>query len=257
MSVKEILKNSTGAGVTGAVSAGAAYSAVAAFGAASTGTLISSISGIAASNATLAWLGGGALAAGGGGMALGAIVLGGIAIVPAVSYFIWKGKFDYAEEREEVDKKYTEAIEYSSSMDGIIKNFTELNRLVENTISLMNRYSIECNKLNKQTNHIKNKIGNDYEKYTEEQMVLVKKHITYITGLLKLINTPIMKEDGSFNNEMIAILKVSDQFLKDANIIEFVSYKKQLSVWTYILPAVVLISIGGYIYYEFYYKVIQ
>lgn len=49
-----------------------------AFGTASTGTAISSLSGIAATNAATAWLGGGALAAGGGGMALGTTVLAAI-----------------------------------------------------------------------------------------------------------------------------------------------------------------------------------
>lgn len=45
------------------------------FGAASTGTAISTLSGAAATNATLAWLGGGALAAGGGGTAAGTALL--------------------------------------------------------------------------------------------------------------------------------------------------------------------------------------
>lgn len=45
------------------------------FGVASTGAAISGLSGVAASNATMAFLGGGSLAAGGGGMALGATAL--------------------------------------------------------------------------------------------------------------------------------------------------------------------------------------
>ncbi|MCD8490298.1 MAG: hypothetical protein LRZ84_27120 [Desertifilum sp.] len=53
-------------------------------GVASTGTAISQLSGAAATNATLAWLGGGSLAAGGGGMALGSLVLGGITLGPAL-----------------------------------------------------------------------------------------------------------------------------------------------------------------------------
>jgi hypothetical protein len=248
VSIKEILKNTTGAGLAGVASAGAAYSAVAAFGAASTGTLISTISGIAASNATLAWLGGGALAAGGGGIALGTIVLGGIGIIPAVSYLIWKGKFNYAEEREEVDKKYLDVIKYAESMNGIIKNFTELNRLINNTISLMHRYTIACNKLNKQTNHIKNQAGNDYIKYTDEQKTLIQKHITYISKLLKLINTPVMNEDGSFNNNMIGVLKTSNQFLKDSDEIEFVSFKKRTSILTYTFFALVLIGVVLFLY---------
>ena len=49
---------------------------VAAFGVASTGTAISSLSGVAATNAALAWLGGGTLATGGGGMSAGTAFLG-------------------------------------------------------------------------------------------------------------------------------------------------------------------------------------
>lgn len=49
--------------------------AVSSFAAASTGTAISSLSGVAATNATMAWLGGGSLAVGGGGMAAGAAAL--------------------------------------------------------------------------------------------------------------------------------------------------------------------------------------
>lgn len=64
-------------GTAGGIAAsGATTTAVAALGAASTGTAITSLSGIAATNATMATLGGGALAAGGGGIALGTTVLG-------------------------------------------------------------------------------------------------------------------------------------------------------------------------------------
>ena len=55
-------------------------SAVGTFGLASTGTAISTLSGAAATNATLAWLGGGAIAAGGLGMTAGVVVLGGVTV---------------------------------------------------------------------------------------------------------------------------------------------------------------------------------
>lgn len=61
----------------GFAAAGATTAAVMALGTASTGTAIGTLSGVAATNATLAALGGGAVAAGGGGMALGSAVLGG------------------------------------------------------------------------------------------------------------------------------------------------------------------------------------
>ena len=61
-------------------------------GAASTGTLISTLSGAAASNATLAWLGGGSLAAGGGGIAAGTMVLEVLLQPNIVSYGSFNGK---------------------------------------------------------------------------------------------------------------------------------------------------------------------
>ena len=58
--------------------------AISAFGTASTGTAISTLSGAAATNAILAWLGGGSIATGGGGAALGSVVLTGGTIVIAI-----------------------------------------------------------------------------------------------------------------------------------------------------------------------------
>ncbi|WP_394838639.1 hypothetical protein LVJ94_17230 [Pendulispora rubella] len=71
--------------VAGASTALGAWSLVATLGSASTGTAISSLSGAAAMNATLAWFGGGSLAAGGLGMTAGMAVVGGIVAVPAAA----------------------------------------------------------------------------------------------------------------------------------------------------------------------------
>ena len=70
------------------------------FGTASTGAAISALSGAAATNAALAWVGGGALAAGGGGMATGHAVLaltgpvgwtvGGLALVGSGTYLHYR-----------------------------------------------------------------------------------------------------------------------------------------------------------------------
>jgi len=88
-SIKELKDVSIGAGVLlaglggaaigtagGIAASGATTAAIMAFGTASTGTAIATLSGAAATNAVLAALGGGAIAAGGGGVALGTTVLG-------------------------------------------------------------------------------------------------------------------------------------------------------------------------------------
>ncbi len=84
-SLTDLVASCSSAAATGALAAIGAYGTAGAIGTASTGTAIASLSGAAATNATLSWLGGGALAAGGLGMAGGAVVLGGIALGPIVA----------------------------------------------------------------------------------------------------------------------------------------------------------------------------
>jgi hypothetical protein len=78
------VKGSVSAAVSAVAAQQAALAGVRALATAGTGVGISSLSGAAAESATLAWLGGGAIAAGGGGVAAGTIVLSGVAIAPAM-----------------------------------------------------------------------------------------------------------------------------------------------------------------------------
>jgi hypothetical protein len=78
-----LLKGGARAAAGAYVAQQAALWGVTSFAAASTGASIAGLSGAAATNATLAWLGGGTLATGGGGVALGGIMLTGIAVAPA------------------------------------------------------------------------------------------------------------------------------------------------------------------------------
>ena len=81
----DYLKTAIGGGVSGAAAGFAVYGGVMALGAASTGTSIASLSGVAAYNATMAAIGGGSLAAGGWGMAGGAMVLEGAVVAHVLS----------------------------------------------------------------------------------------------------------------------------------------------------------------------------
>ena len=85
------------------------FNAVTAIGTASTGAAISGLSGAAASNAILAWLGGGAIASGGGGVAAGTIVMGAITSLAVVGVAVIAiGTLSSAY----YARKYTEATEY-------------------------------------------------------------------------------------------------------------------------------------------------
>jgi hypothetical protein len=77
----------TGLGI--GVSTGA-WILVAHFGTASTGTAIAGLTGAAAHSAILAWFGGGAVLAGGGGMAVGSLAIGGIVALPVLAFSAYK-----------------------------------------------------------------------------------------------------------------------------------------------------------------------
>ena len=89
ISTTTFLAQVAGGGVAGAAAAYATYSGVMALASASTGTAISSLSGVAAYNATMAAIGGGAVSAGGFGMAAGSAILGGIVAAPVIAALGW------------------------------------------------------------------------------------------------------------------------------------------------------------------------
>ena len=110
----------------GYAAAGAATAAVMTFGAASTGTAISGLSGVAATNATLAAIGGGSLASGGGGMALGASILGGATLgvgllVGGVIFNAVGGSLS-----EKADEAYDQASRTEKEVNNIVEYLREL-----------------------------------------------------------------------------------------------------------------------------------
>lgn len=131
--------------VTTAVASAATYTAVpmavAAYGTASTGTAIAGLSGAAAQSATYAWLGGGSIAAGGGGMALGAMALNAVAIGPAilVGGLVMNGKGEKAltEARRycaEVDTSVEEQQRLRTRLTVVDERAHELDELLENVV---------------------------------------------------------------------------------------------------------------------------
>jgi hypothetical protein len=167
---------------TGALAAMGAYSGVGTLAAASTGTLISGLSGAAATNATLAWLGGGALSAGGYGMAGGAIALGGIVLGPALAI----GGFIMASKAEEA---LTQATAYQAKAD--------------TAIAEMEKLKISLKALDKNAKELSKALGGVAERFDAvkvddssdvqafETMVMVGK------ALKNLLDIAIMDEDGA------------------------------------------------------------
>jgi hypothetical protein len=176
------IERGLGAGAaTGALAAWGAWGGVMALGTASTGTAIGGLAGAAASNATLAWLGGGALSAGGFGMAGGALALGGIVLGPALAV----GGFMMASKAEEA---LTKAREYEAEVDIAI---AEMNK-VKIVLAALQTNAIEMGatltKLAQRFDAVK--VDDDSNVEAFNQMMVVGK------GLKDVLNVAIMEKDG-------------------------------------------------------------
>jgi hypothetical protein len=117
-----------GAGtIAGGSLAVGSWALVGALGSASTGAAISGLSGAAATNATLAWLGGGTLAAGGAGVSGGMAMLGGIVAVPLVaiaSYTTHKKANEINEEKAKLGQIIVEQKRHLAALPDVL-NMTQ------------------------------------------------------------------------------------------------------------------------------------
>ena len=206
----------------GALAGVASYGGAMLFASASTGTAIASLSGVAATNATLAWFGGGSLAAGGLGIAGGTFVLGGIVAGPvlAVAGFIMAAKSE--ENLAKAEETYSEAelaCEKMKTMVDFMKGVSRISKNYEDfIISFSKRYKEHLAYLSKvrqdayetQKNFFMNRIRKflgaeikiDYAKLDKhEQEVL---HITWLMTqiLYSALTAPILTDNGDLDENV-------------------------------------------------------
>ena len=125
-------------GSTGALGALGAYSAVGIWGTASTGAAIGGLSGVAATNASLAWFGGGALAAGGGGMVAGTAILSGIIVLPVAFVAADYAKKHYEEKKQARAKYLTDIQNENQAIKTQIEFSLSVKKRVDNKVKFCN-----------------------------------------------------------------------------------------------------------------------
>ncbi len=180
----------------GAALAFGAYNGTMLLATASTGTAISTLSGAAATNATLAWLGGGSLAAGGGGVALGTAVLGGIVAGPALAIFGHivgnKGEAALNNARSNLEQAKTIRTEAALAVDKLkaIEKITTLANKTFSTVSTRLRHAVHDLKAVIDTE------GENYPTFSTESRETVFRSVKFVQLLKAMIDTPILDQDG-------------------------------------------------------------
>lgn len=162
---------------------------------ASTGTAISSLSGVAATNATLAWFGGGSLAAGGLGMAGGTMILGGIVAGPvlAVAGGLFAAKAETAKNNAYANLEKAKAEKESMRSAQLLVRLIQrrVNEMFK-ILTFLNGYMLDYNKKFEEIL----KLANDYNKYSEEQKSFIKDYCNLAKTLKMVCDAPILDKDG-------------------------------------------------------------
>lgn len=196
-----LISGTAGGAVAGAAVAFGAYGAAGALATASTGTAIATLSGAAATNATLAFFGGGALAAGGLGIAGGTMVLGGLVAGPALAVlgFVMGAKassnLDNAWSNLATAKKVREELSVlTTACQGIKKRADLFTRTLIKLESILNTQLAKFE-------YIIATEGVDYSRFSESSKDLVAMLLATVQAVKALLYTPLLNENGALTDE--------------------------------------------------------
>lgn len=207
-----VLSGSAGAVVSGWAASAAATGLVSTFATASTGAAISGLSGAAATNATLAWLGGGSLAAGGGGMALGTAVLGGasLGLGLLVGGFIMDSKGDKAV--KQADDAMDQVLDAEKKVDAVCEFLEELHSASLQYFRSMNKVSkIYKTHLNALRKIVKEEEKTNWFDFSDHEQLLVQNAVLLVALLYKMCKVQLVLKTGedSSNSDRVVTNSVN------------------------------------------------
>jgi len=202
----------------GALAAFGAYGVAQALACASTGTAIASLSGAAATNATLAFFGGGSLAAGGLGMAGGTAVLGGLVAGPALMVM---GFVAGHAAKKDLEKAYTnkaEALQIASQLNTASLQCETIRRRTYMFYNLLARLDTYFLPMIYKMEDIFQAEGDDYKQYSAESRKVIASCASTAVSIKSVLDTPILTDDGLLTDESEATATNIEGFLQNMRI---------------------------------------
>lgn len=180
---------------------------------AGTGIAISELSGAAATNAVLACLGGGAIANGGGGMAVGAVVLGGITAAATIGVTLiavgtLASQF-YSRKETEAEAYLAEVKEWVAQVEASWSVIAHIKSRVDELHDVTERLLERSEPLMAQLEEIAPVFDND----NMEHVKLFQQCAIMAKSMSELAQTPILDEEGNINEEVSVVAKRTEKVI--------------------------------------------
>ena len=193
-----------GGGITaigsGALVGMASYGGAMMFASASTGTAIGSLAGVAATNATLAWFGGGSLAAGGLGMAGGAAVLGGIVAGPVLAIAGGVLAARAEEKLANARSNYALATEQEAEMDAAGAVVTAIRGAAKQVQEVVQKLDVRMTPVLDDLELVIAQDGTDFSEYSESAQRSVYLSAQFAKCLKAVLEAPILTKEGAVDD---------------------------------------------------------
>ena len=190
--------------------------AVTALASASTGTAISSLSGVAATNATMAWLGGGSIAAGGGGMAAGAAVLTSITVASTgifalASAAVVATSF-YSKKNTEAETFLVQVKEWEAKTNGAIEIMKGIVRRSDELLTVSSRLEGRVvNALDELE-----AIVSIFSSNNPEHVKKFQKAAILTKSMSELAQAPLLDENGNVNENTLILAESTKKILNSS-----------------------------------------
>lgn len=197
----------------GALAAFGAYGAAQALACASTGTAISALSGAAATNATLAFFGGGSLAAGGLGMAGGTMVLGGLVAGPALLVMGFVAGSAAKKSLEQAKTNRLAAIQLAEQLDTASKQCDAIRRRTTMLYNLLARLDSYFLPFIYKMEDIVKKEGDDYSKFTADSKKCIASCVSIAVSIKSVLDTQLLTDDGLLTDESTNTVVNGEEFI--------------------------------------------
>ncbi|SOD15762.1 hypothetical protein SAMN06298224_2216 [Fibrobacter sp. UWB16] len=212
-SLAESVANGAVGGVaTGALVALGAYGVTSTFGVtATTGALISNLSGAAATKATLASLGGGALSVGGLGVVGGKMVLGSVALGPALAVmgFVMNAKAEEKLENARANRAKSE--QYVEQCRTLCSTYLCIKMRSDTISGILNKLRSRLMSANRTIERIiaryEDSTGTaDFRSFSDDEKKSLAAAAALAKSVKSILDTPVLTQDGKLTpqSEIIA-----------------------------------------------------